>query len=87
MRGKKKDLYLYAIRAVLHIDPVVLVVPQDFYPLVMVTAYRVCNPSGGLKEKIPSNVSLAHQYQHPAMDSQPVELVRRRGLRFLVDIS
>ena len=75
-----RNAYFDSTRAVLHVDPVILVVPEHLDALVLLPVQGVWHPRGGLYEKVVSDVPLAHQHQHPAVDAQTMKFVRRRGL-------
>lgn len=55
-------IYLNPLSAVLHIDPVILVIPQHLYALVLIPVQGVCLSSRGLYEEILTHVSFPHQY-------------------------
>ena len=76
------NTYHYSLRAVLHIDPVVLVVPECLNTKVLVPVQRVVLSSSRLNKKALCHFSLTGQYQNPAVDPQPIKTVRERCLCF-----
>ena len=79
--------YLYTVRTVLHVDPVVLVVPDALYSQVGRVVQGMTCPRERLNEEAFRHLTLARQNQHPAVDSQTVQLVRLGFFKFLVERS
>ena len=67
--------YPNTFRTVLHVDPVVEVVPHRLDPQVVGAGNRVGQTSEGLDEETLWYFTFARQHHHPGMNSQTVERV------------
>lgn len=68
VQGCLRARYLAAIPAVLHVHPVVLVVPDTLNPKELLIGGAMAVPREGINEESFGNLSLARQNQNPCMD-------------------
>ena len=64
-----------AFRAVLHVDPVVAVIPDALNAKVVLSIQRVWQTSQRLNKETLRNVTLSRQYQHPRVNPQSKQTV------------
>ena len=76
-------MYRDAAAAVLHVDPVLLVVPDALDAQVVGRVDGVRQASQRLDEECLGDVSLAGQYQDPRVNAQPIQAVLIRQLQQL----
>ena len=72
-----------SLRTVLHVDPVVPVIPEALDAMVELPVEGVWLSRGGLQKEALGDLPLSGQHQHPAVNTHPVELVRWKPLQFL----
>ena len=80
----KDSIYLDPLGAVLHVDPEVTMVPEALHSKVAFPVEWVGLPCCWLQEEALCHLTLARQHQHPAVDTQAMVEVRRRGLCLLM---
>ena len=67
-----------SLAAVLHVDPVVAVVPDALDAQVVTGVQRVRQASQRLDEETLNDIASAGQHQHPRVDAQTVQAVYLR---------
>ena len=72
-----------AAAAVLHVDPVVVLVPQGLHAQEALVAEGVAFAGQGVYEEVVPDLSFPGQHQHPAVEHLALQGVRRRPLQFL----
>ena len=72
-----------AAAAVLHVDPVVVLVPQGLHAQEALVAEGVAFAGQGVYEEVVPDLSFPGQHQHPAVEHLALQGVQRRPLQFL----
>ena len=77
--------YLDPLWAVLHVDPVVDIVPHGLDTQVIPALYRVRQTSKGLDEEVLWHLSLPRQHQDPGVHPQTIVWIWWRLLHLLIE--